>query len=97
MLGPWFILRIRGAVVVLMVGCAVSVFGLLLISGTACAEVATSEPLTTSEVAAVKAALADRSFRQFETHVDGDPRKGVIHTFSFRRGPSQSARWCGVV
>ena len=70
--------RMRGAVVVLTAGGARPVFGLLLI---ACAEVATSDPLTTLEVAAVKAELADRSFRQFEPHVDGDPRKGVILDF----------------
>ena len=81
MLRPSFIPSIRGAVVVLTAGGAWSVFGLLLIACAACAELATSEPLTASEVDAVKAELADRSFRQFEPDVDGDPRKGVILDF----------------
>ena len=58
-----------------------SVLGLLLIAGVACAELVSSDPLTASEVAAVKAELANRSFRQFEPHVDGDPRKGVVLDF----------------
>ena len=78
---PWFIPRIRGAVVVLTAGGARPVFGLLLIAGVACAEVVPSDPLTALEVAAVKAELSDRSFRQFEPHVDGYPRKGVILDF----------------
>ncbi len=69
--------RMRGAVVVLTAGGARPVFGLLLIACAACAEVVPSDPLTALEVAAVKAELADRSFRQFEPHVDGDPREGV--------------------
>ena len=81
MLRPWFIPSIRGAVTALRAGGAVSVFGLLLIMGVACAELVSSDPLTASEVAAVKAELADRSFRQFEPHVDGNPRKGVILDF----------------
>ena len=80
MLRPSFISRIRGAVMVLTAGGAWSAFGLLLITGAACAEVVSSDPLTASEVAAVKAELADRSFRQFDPHVDGDlspnPPKG---------------------
>ena len=63
MLRPSFIPRIRGAVMVLTAGGAWSVFGLLLITGAACAEVVSSDPLTASEVTAVKAELADRSFR----------------------------------
>ena len=39
------------------------------------------EPLTAAEDAMVRAALQDRSFRQFEPHVDGDPRRGVIVSF----------------
>ena len=39
---------------------------------------ASPEPLTAAEDAMVQAALQDRSFRQFEPHVDGDPRRGVI-------------------
>ncbi len=81
MLRPSFIPRIRGAVMVLTAGGAVSVFGLLLIAGAACAEMVSSDPFTASEIAAVKAELADRSFRQFDLHVDGDPRKGVILDF----------------
>ena len=65
MLRPSFIPRIRSAVVVLTAGGAWSVFGLLLIAGWVCAEVVSSDPFTASEVAAVKAALADRLFRQF--------------------------------
>ena len=78
---PWFIPRISGAVVVLTAGGARSVFGLLLIVGVACAEVVSSDPLSASEVAAIKDELAHRSFRQFEPHLDGDPRKGVILDF----------------
>ena len=81
MLRPSFIPRIRGAVMVLTAGGAWSVFGLLLIAGAACAEVVSSDPLSASEVAAIKDELADRSFRQFEPHVDGNPRKGVILDF----------------
>ena len=81
MLRPSFIPRIRGAVVVLTAGGARSVFGVPLIAGAACAEVVSSDPLTASEVAAVKAELADRSFRQFEPHVDVDSRKGVVLDF----------------
>ena len=81
MLRPSFIPSIRGAVTALRAGGARPVFGLLLIACAACAELATSEPLTASEVAAVRAELADRSFRQFEPHVDGDPRKGVVLDF----------------
>ena len=81
MLRPWFIPRIHGAFTVLTAGGSLSVFGLLIIVGAACAEVVSSDPLTASEVAAIKAALADRSFRQFEPHVDGNPRKGVILDF----------------
>ena len=77
MLRPWFIPSIRGAVTALRAGSARSVFGLLLIAGVACADVVSSAPLTASEVAAIKDELADRSFRQFEPHVDGDPRKSV--------------------
>ena len=78
---PWFIPRISGAVVVLTAGGARSVFGLLLIVGVACAEVVSSDPLSASEVAAIKDELAHRSFRQFEPHLDGNPRKGVILDF----------------
>ena len=39
------------------------------------------EPLTAAEDAMVRAELQDRSFRQFEPHVDGDPRRGVIVSF----------------
>ena len=60
MLRPSFIPRIRGAVMVLTAGGAVSVFGLLLIVGAACAEVVFSDSFTASEIAAVKAELADR-------------------------------------
>ena len=55
--------------------------GLVAIAGVACVELVSSDPLTASEVAAVKAELADRSFRRFEPHVDGDLRKGVILDF----------------
>ena len=77
MLRPWFIPSIRGAVTALRAGGARPVFGLLLIASVACAEVVSSDPLTASEVAAIKDELADRSFRQFEPHVDGEPKKSV--------------------
>ena len=39
------------------------------------------QPLTGEEVEQVKAALRDRSFRQFDPSVDADPRKGVVLDF----------------
>ena len=42
---------------------------------------ASPEPLTAAEDAMVRDELQDRSFRQFEPHVDGDPRRGVIVSF----------------
>ena len=38
-------------------------------------------PVTAADDTMVRAALQDRSFRQFEPHVDGDPRRGVIVSF----------------
>ena len=40
-----------------------------------------SEQIGKADNAEVRAALQDRSFRQFEPHVDGDPRRGVIVSF----------------
>ena len=39
------------------------------------------EMISESEEDAIKAVLNDRSFRQFDPHVDGSPRKGVILDF----------------
>lgn len=44
----------------------------------ACAE---PEPATDAEAAEIKAALEDRSFRQFDPGMDDDPRRGVIIDF----------------
>ena len=40
-----------------------------------------SEQIGESDNTEVRAELQDRSFRQFEPHVDGDPRRGVIVSF----------------
>ena len=56
----------------------VTIATLLLV---ACVGSGASEPVTDAESAEVLAALQDRSFRQFEPHVDGDPRRGVIVSF----------------
>ena len=39
------------------------------------------EPVTDAEAAEIKAALDDRSFRQFDPGIDDDPRRGVIIEF----------------
>ena len=39
------------------------------------------EPISEVEAAEIKAMLNDRSFRQFDPHVDASPRKGVILDF----------------
>ena len=56
----------------------VTIATLLLV---ACGGGSVSEPVTDDEDAEVLAELQDRSFRQFEPHVDGDPRRGVIVSF----------------
>ena len=38
-------------------------------------------PVTDEDAASIKSEMQDRSFRQFEPHKDGDPRKGVILDF----------------
>ena len=65
----------------LKTGGAIAVCGLLLLVAVACGG-ATSVNLSTEyEVARAKGELADRSFRQFDPHVDGSPRKGVVLDF----------------
>ena len=65
----------------LKTGGAIAVCGLLLLVAVACGG-ATSVNLSTEyEVARTKGELADRSFRQFDPHVDGSPRKGVVLDF----------------
>ncbi len=54
-------------------------FGLIL--GSSC-NVNPWQPLSEGEEARIKAELAGRSFRQFEPHVDGNPRRGVIVDFT---------------
>ena len=56
----------------------VTIATLLLV---ACGGGSVSEPVTDDEDAEVLAELQDRSFRQFEPHVDGDPRRGIIVSF----------------
>ena len=58
-----------------------SVFTLALLAACACDTGAPSKPVTDEDAARIKAELDDRSFRQFEPHKDGDPRKGVILDF----------------
>jgi hypothetical protein len=50
----------------------------------ACGEGSPAKPVTDSEDVLVRSELEDRSFRQFEPNVDGDPRKGVIIDFTER-------------
>ena len=49
--------------------------------GAACGSEGSFEPVPEIEEAEIRAALDDRSFRQFDPDVDGSPRKGVILDF----------------
>ena len=94
--GSGFASYILGPVVRPAIGRRLWAFVLLLLAGTACVEVGPSVPLTEGDVesieresaesgvGAIKAELAGRSFRQFEPHIEGDPRKGVVLDFSGR-------------
>ena len=87
---------ILGPVVRPAIGRCLWAFVMLLLAGTACVEAGPSVPLTEGDVesieresaesgvGAIKAELAGRSFRQFEPHIEGDPRKGVVLDFSGR-------------
>lgn len=53
----------------------------LALAAAACGSEGPFEPVPEGEETEIRAALADRSFRQFHPHVDGSPRKGVILDF----------------
>ena len=65
----------------LKTGGAVAAYGLLLLVAVACGGSTSVNLSTEYEVARAKGELADRSFRQFDPHVDGSPRKGVVLDF----------------
>ena len=51
------------------------------LAAAACGGEGPFEPVPESEAEEIRAALAGRSFRQFDPDVDGNPRKGVILDF----------------
>ena len=51
-----------------------------LVFGSSCS-VVPAEPVSEAEESRIKSELDGRSFRQFEPHVDGNPRRGVIIDF----------------
>ena len=53
----------------------------VVLAAAACGSAGPFEPVPESEAAEIRAALADRSFRQFDPGVDASPRKGVILDF----------------
>ncbi len=58
-----------------------AVLAWVLISVISCVESESPQPLTGEEEERVKAALIDRSFRQFEPSLDASPRKGIVLDF----------------
>ena len=54
---------------------------LTLLIASACADTAAPQPVGGAEEERIKAALAGRSFRQFDPSVDASPRKGVTLDF----------------
>lgn len=60
--------------------CGIRTLGIALALA-ACGSEGPFEPVPEGEEAEIRAALADRSFRQFDPHVDGRPRKGVVLDF----------------
>lgn len=53
----------------------------VVLAAAACGSADPFEPVPESEAAEIRAALADRSFRQFDPGLDENPRKGVILDF----------------
>ncbi|WP_420635215.1 hypothetical protein [Candidatus Palauibacter sp.] len=53
----------------------------IVLVGAACASEGPFEPVDETRAEEIRAALEDRSFRQFDPHMDGSPRKGVILDF----------------
>ncbi len=53
----------------------------IVLFGAACGSEGPFEPVDETRAEEIRAALQDRSFRQFDPHVDGSPRKGVILDF----------------
>ena len=53
----------------------------IALAAPACSSEGTFAPVTETEAAEIRAALAGRSFRQFDPSVDGSPRKGVVLDF----------------
>ena len=72
---------ISDGIMVLTTRGAIAACGLLLLVGVACGGSSSVNLSTEHELANAKGELADRSFRQFDPHVDGDPRKGVVLDF----------------
>lgn len=64
------------ALIFLLAGAVVVTFAIRIGGGTG-----TLAPVSDADAERVRAELADRSFRQFEPHRDGDPRKAVIIEF----------------
>ena len=67
LLGPWLV----------VLSLAVAVLAIA-----SCGGDTPAKPVTDSEEALVRSEVEDRSFRQFEPSVDGDPRKGVVVDFT---------------
>ena len=59
----------------------IQIFAIVL-AAAACGSEGPFEPVDETTAEEIRAALDDRSFRQFDPHVDGSPRKGVILGFS---------------
>ena len=73
--------RMSNSVIALTHRGAIVTCGLLLLVSVACGGSSSVNLSTEHELAKAKSELADRSFRQFDPHVDGDPRKSVVLDF----------------
>ncbi|MCY4554826.1 MAG: hypothetical protein OXF79_00250 [Chloroflexi bacterium] len=73
--------RVNDGIIVLTTRGAVAACGLLLLVAVSCGGSTSVNLSTEYEVARAKGELADRSFRQFDPHIDGSPRKGVVLDF----------------
>ena len=83
MTAVWFSIKrpISDGIIVLTTRATIATCVLLLLVGVACGGSLSVDLSTEHELAKAKSELADRSFRQFDPHVDGDPRKGVVLDF----------------